>query len=304
MTPQAFSVIANLVKARSGMIVGPEKAYLLETRLAPLLRSESLPSLDALAARLHEPGTEMLALRVVEALTINETFFFRDIKPFDHFRDTTLPRLHAARPADRIIRIWSAAASTGQEAYSLAMILSDAAPLLGGRRFEILGTDISREALDKARAGLYSQFEVQRGVPMTALVKHFRKEGENWRISEALRKAVTFREWNLLNDPRPLGVFDVIFCRNVLIYFDTATKKNVLEALIRQLAEDGTLYLGGAETVLGLTDRLTPLAPGTGAYGRSEAKILPLMKATNASEASSMPRREVSMVRSGRVGAS
>jgi len=304
MTPQAFSVIADLVKARSGMILGPDKTYLLETRLSPLLRSENLPSLDALAARLREPRSEALAAKVVEALTINETFFFRDIKPFNHFRDVTLPALLASRPPGSTIRIWSAAASTGQEAYSIAMILSDAAPRLAGRRFEILGTDISRDVLEKARAGLYSQLEVQRGVPITALVKHFKKEGENWRINEALRQMVTFREWNLLDDPRPLGVFDVIFCRNVLIYFDTATKKNVLDALLRQLAEDGTLYLGGAETVLGLTDRLKPLAPGTGAYGRTGAKILPLMKSTNVAEASSTERREVSMTRSGRVGAS
>ncbi len=304
MTPQAFSVIADLVKARSGMVLGPDKLYLLETRLAPVLRSAGLPSLEALAARLREPRSEILAAQVVEALTINETFFFRDIKPFNHLRDVTLPALHAARPAGTPIRIWSAAASTGQEAYSIAMILIDGAAQFAGRRFEILGTDISREALEKARAGLYTQFEVQRGVPMAALVKHFKKEGENWRISEAVRKLVTFREWNLLDDPRALGTFDVIFCRNVLIYFDAPTKKRVLDSLLRQLAPDGVVYLGGAETVLGLTDQLKPLAPGTGAYGRTEAKILPLTKPTSASEASPIERREVSMVRSGRVGAS
>ncbi|MGH7042498.1 MAG: CheR family methyltransferase, partial [Acetobacteraceae bacterium] len=188
-------------------------------------------------------------------------------KPFLHFRTEALPRLHATRPPGVALRVWSAAASTGQEAYSLAMILADLRLTLGDRRVEILGTDLAREPLLRARAGLYSQFEVQRGLPVQMLVKHFRKEEQNWRISEALRAAVTFREWNLLDDPGPLGRFDVVFCRNVLIYFDPPTKRRVLGAIARQLAPDGVLYLGGAETVLGVTDQLVPLADQPGAYG-------------------------------------
>jgi chemotaxis protein methyltransferase CheR len=159
------------------------------------------------------------------------------------------------------LRIWSAAASSGQEAYSLAMIVAEAAPSLSGRQVEILGTDISREQLARAREGLYSQFEVQRGLPVQSLVRHFRKEGTSWRISDALREMVSFREWNLLEDIRPLGKFDVVYCRNVLIYFDGPTKTRVLDAIAAQLAPDGLLYLGGAETVIGLTDRFV-VSPG------------------------------------------
>jgi chemotaxis protein methyltransferase CheR len=267
LAPAAFDTLAELLRARSGLVIGPDKVYLLDSRLGPIARREKLPDLAALAARLRAPGGDRLAREVVEAMTTNESLFFRDTKPFLHFRTQALPRLHAARPPGAVLRVWSAAASTGQEAYSLAMILADLRPSLGARRVEILGTDLAREPLLRAREGLYSQFEVQRGLPVQMLVKHFRKEDQNWRISEALRAAVTFREWNLLDDPGPLGRFDIVFCRNVLIYFDAPTKARVLAALARQLAPDGVLYLGGAETVLGVTDRLMPLADQPGAYG-------------------------------------
>jgi chemotaxis protein methyltransferase CheR len=263
----AFDILAELLRARSGLVIGPDKAYLLDSRLGPIARREKLPDLAALAARLRAPGAERLAREVVEAMTTNESLFFRDGKPFQHFRATALPRLHAARPPGAALRIWSAAASTGQEAYSLAMILAELRPSLGARPVEILGTDLAREPLLRAREGLYTRLEVQRGLPVQMLVRHFRKEEQNWRISEALRAAVTFREWNLLDDPAPLGRFDVVFCRNVLIYFDPPTKAKVLGALARQLAPDGVLYLGGAETVLGVTDRLVPLPDQPGAYG-------------------------------------
>ncbi len=266
--PQAaFDTLAELLRARSGLVIGPDKIYLLDSRLGPIARREKLPNLAALAARLRAPGGERLVRDVVEAMTTNESLFFRDTKPFLHFRTLALPRLHAARPAGTPLRVWSAAASTGQEAYSLAMIVADLRPLLGDRRVEILGTDLAREPLMRAREGLYSQFEVQRGLPVQMLVRHFRKEEQNWRISEVLRAAVTFREWNLLDDPGPLGRFDVVFCRNVLIYFDPPTKARVLAAVARQLAPDGVLYLGGAETVLGVTDRLVPLPDQPGTYG-------------------------------------
>jgi len=262
----AFETFAELLRARSGLVIGPDKTYLLETRLAPIARRENLPDLTALAARLRIPGADRLAREVVEAMTTNESLFFRDAKPFAHVRATALPRLHAARPPGVPLRIWSAAASTGQEAYSLAMIVAELRPTLGARRVEILGTDLAREPLARAREGLYSQFEVQRGLPVQMLVKHFRKEESNWRIADPLRAAVTFREWNLLDIPAPLGRFDIVFCRNVLIYFDAPTKARVLEAIAGQLAPDGVLYLGGAETVLGITDRLAAIPDGPGAY--------------------------------------
>ena len=263
MTPASFEAFASLLKRGSGLIVGPEKQYLLEARLGPILTRLGLKGLDELAARLRSSEMELgeLERQVVEAMTTNESFFFRDDRPFAHFRTTALPKLVASRPAGARIRIWSAAASSGQEAYSLAMIMAEASSMLAGRAVEILGTDISREQLTRAKEGLYTQFEVQRGLPIQNLVRHFRKDGTGWRISDTLRGMVTFREWNLLSDLRPLGTFDIVFCRNVLIYFDGPTKTRVLNALAAQMAPDGLLYLGGAETVIGITSRFG-VAPG------------------------------------------
>jgi chemotaxis protein methyltransferase CheR len=259
-----FVAIAAMLKARSGLILGPDKTYLLETRLAGLMKQEGACDINALAEKLR-PGSQ-LERNVVEAMTTNESLFFRDSKPFDALRQRILPRLHAARPAGVTLRIWSAAASTGQEAYSIAMIAAEMAASMPGRRVEIVGTDIAREPLQRAREGLYTQFEVQRGLSMQNLVKHFAKQDSQWRIKQALRDAVTFREWNLLADLRALGQFDVVFCRNVLIYFDTATKSQVLNAIVKQMPADGVLFLGGAETVLGLTDAFRAVPGENGAY--------------------------------------
>jgi chemotaxis protein methyltransferase CheR len=266
MTPENFAFVAALVRSRSGLVLTPDKGYMLETRLVPLLRREGLAGLDALAHRLRAPLSEHLAEAVTEALTTNESFFFRDGKPFEHLR-RVLPRLLASRPPGASLRIWSAACSTGQEAYSVAMILQDLAPPpQRDRRAEILGTDIAQEVLARARDGSFTQFEVQRGLPVQLLVRHFRQEEGRWRIAPELRAMVRFERWNLLSDLRPLGRFEVIFCRNVLIYFDAPTKTRVLAALAAQLAPGGVLYLGGAETVLGLTDQLVPVAGERGVF--------------------------------------
>ena len=259
-----FASIAAILKARSGLILGPDKVYLVETRLAAIMKREGVRDLTALAAKLR-PGSP-LERDVVEAMTTNESLFFRDSKPFDALRQRILPRLHASRPAGAALRIWSAAASTGQEAYSIAMIAAEMAGAMPGRRVEIVGTDLAREPLQRARDGLYSQFEVQRGLSMQHLVKYFTKADSQWRIKQSLRDAVSFREWNLLADLRPLGQFDVVFCRNVLIYFDAATKSQVLNAIIKQMPADGVLFLGGAETVLGLTDVFRAVPGENGAY--------------------------------------
>ena len=266
MTPQGFETLAGVLYRGSGLALGPDKHYLLENRMAPVLRQHGLADLDALAARLRA-GAPELERALVEAMTTNESSFFRDDKPFAHVRAAALPRLHAARPPGAKLRIWSAAASTGQEAYSLAIIVAESRALLSGREVEIVGTDIAREPLARAREGLYTQFEVQRGLPMQMLVRYFRKDGGNWRISDAIRGMAGFREWNLLGDLRPLGQFDIVFCRNVLLYFDPPTKARVLEAIARQMAPDGVLYLGGAETVLGVTDRFAALANDRAVYG-------------------------------------
>lgn len=260
----AFGAIATMLKARSGLVLGPDKVYLAETRLAPLLKREGLRDLTALAEKLKPDSP--LERAVVEAMTTNESLFFRDSKPFDALRLRILPRLHAARGPGAPIRIWSAAASTGQEAYSIAIIAQESATALPGRRVEIIGTDIAREPLQRARDGVYTQFEIQRGLPMQMLVKYFEKGDGQWRIKQPLREAVSFREYNLLSDLRPLGRFDIVFCRNVLIYFDAPTKTRVLDAIAKQIAPDGVLFLGGAETVLGLTDSFRAVPNESGAY--------------------------------------
>jgi len=271
MNPKSFETIASLLHAGSGLAIGPDKTYLLENRLAPVLRKHAIDTLDALAQRLRPiagvaPGP--LEQDVIEAMTTNESFFFRDDKPFTHFRTRALPQLLANRPPGARLRIWSAAASTGQEAYSLAMILQESQAMLGGRSCEIIGTDISREALARAQLGLYTQFEVQRGLPMQYLVKYFRKDGTQWRIADNLRQMVQFRSMNLLGDLRGMGQCDVVYCRNVLIYFDQPTKSRVLAAIARQMPNDGVLYLGGAETVLGITDAFASQMGERGVYER------------------------------------
>jgi chemotaxis protein methyltransferase CheR len=307
VSPHAFAVFAALLRNRSGLTIGPDKLYLLETRLTPLLRQHRIANLDGLATRLAQGRCEKLARAVVEAMATNETYFFRDITPFAHFRDHTLRYLHASRPASASLRLWSAAASTGQEAYSLAMIVAESSPWLGARGIEIVATDIARTPLERARAGHYTQFEIQRGVPMAALVRHFQKQEAGWRIAENLRAMVRFQEWNLLTDLSPLGRFDVIFCRNVLIYFDRPTKMRVLEALAEQLAPDGVLYLGGAETTLGLTSRLVPEPGAPSVYRRvsdATGTIALEMNASSSAAASAIERRPVSRPRSGAFGTS
>ncbi|WP_431270438.1 CheR family methyltransferase [Dankookia sp. P2] len=273
MKRDSFAFIAGLVKDRSGLVLAADQGYMLETRLGPLLKREGLPDIDTLALRLKDPRSAKLAEAVTEALTTNESSFFRDGKPFEHLR-RALPALAAARAPGVPLRIWSAACSTGQEAYSIGMILAELT--LGGRRVEIIGTDIAQEVLARARDGSFTQFEVQRGLPARLLVKHFRQEEGRWRVAPELRAMARFEHFNLLSDLRPLGRFDVIFCRNVLIYFDTPTKVRVLDAMAAQLASDGVLYLGGAETVLGLTGQLVPITGERGVYAKAKAGVAAL----------------------------
>jgi chemotaxis protein methyltransferase CheR len=276
LSPLAFETLASLLKAKSGLMIGKDKLYLLETRLSEIIKREKLIDLNGLAERIRRPGNDVLARDVIEAMTTNESFFFRDDKPFRHFRTEALPRLAAARPPGSTIRIWSAASSSGQEAYSLAMIVAESSALLNGRKVEILGTDIARDQLARAREGVYSQFEVQRGLPVQMLMRYFRKEENNWRIADTIRAMAQFREYNLLSDLRSLGRFDIVFCRNVLIYFDQPTKSRVLEATAGLMPPDGLLYLGGAETVLGITGRFAPMPNERGVYAVSAASTATL----------------------------
>lgn len=265
MRPEDFDFVARLLKDRSGLVLTRDKAYLLESRLMPVARKRGLKGLDDLVQGLRAKD-DALVREITEAMTTNESFFFRDAKPFDQFRDMVLPYMLQARAVKKSLRIWCAAASSGQEPYSLAMLLKEQAARLSGWKLEIVGTDISREILEKARAGVYSQFEVQRGLPIQFLVKYFKKRDEVWQIDPAIRAMVQYKEWNLLGDLRQLGQFDVVFCRNVLIYFDQPTKTSVLDSISRLMTEDGVLYLGGAETVLGISERFKPIVGQRGVY--------------------------------------
>ena len=266
MTPQDFDFLRKYLRDRSGLVLSVEKQYLAESRLLPVARRNGMNSLDELVARLKAKTPAPLGIEVVEAMTTNETFFFRDKIPFDHFRDTIMPALIAARAREKRIRVWCTAASTGQEPYSLAMVIKGMGAALAGYRIDIVATDLSSEVLERAKVGIYSQFEVQRGLPVQLLVKFFGQIGETWQLAPELRGMVQFRPLNLLNDFSVLGSFDVVFCRNVLIYFDQENKIAVLNRIARQMPEDGFLVLGAAETVIGLTEAFKPLADKRGLY--------------------------------------
>ena len=261
-----FGLFAELVKKESGIHLTEDRAYLLESRLMTVARKHNLVGLDTLADNLRRQKTGPLVADIVEAMTTNESSFFRDQRPFEQFRNFILPRLLQSRRDRRLIRIWSAACSSGQEPYSLAMILHEEQAKLAGWKIEIIATDISKEMVDKAKQGTYTQFEVQRGLPIQLLVKFFNQEGDRWTVKDELRRGITFKTFNLLDDASSLGVFDVIFCRNVLIYFDSETKKVVLENISRRLPEDGLLFLGGAETIIGVTDRFKNLPDQSGVF--------------------------------------
>ena len=271
MTPEDFEYLRRLLKERSGLMLAAEKDYLLESRLTPVARRNGLAGLKDLVVQLRQPGNAALATAVTEAMTTNETFFFRDRIPFDHLRDTILPALTVARAREKRIRIWCTAAACGQEPYSIAMLLHEMASQLAGFRIDILATDLSSEVIERAKTGIYTQFEVQRGLPIQLLVKHFSKSGDAWELAPELRAMVQFRTLNLLYDFSPLGQFDVVFCRNVLIYFDQPTKSAVLHRVARQMPDDSYLILGAAETVVGLTDDFKPVPERRGLYAPNVA---------------------------------
>jgi chemotaxis protein methyltransferase CheR len=283
MTPHDYEFLRKLLKARSGLVLSADKHYLVESRLLPLARKMGLVNISGLVSRLQEPGAENLIVEVVEAMMTNESLFFRDKVPFEQFCQMIMPALLEARAATRRVRIWSAAASTGQEPYTLAMCLREMGRDLRGWRIELLATDISNEVLEKAKTGIYTQFEVQRGLPVLMLIKYFAQIGEMWQIAPELRSMVSFRQLNLLNDFSQLGVFDVVFCRNVLIYFDQDTKRNVLDRLGAVTASDGYLVLGAAETVVGLTAKFKPVPDKRGLYRPTSASAAEGAAAANGS---------------------
>lgn len=256
-----FDYIARLVHQRSAIVLEPGKEYLVESRLMPLARRVGGGSVSDLVARLQSDRDDQLHHEVVDAMTTNETSWFRDRHPFDAFANHILPELVRARAGQRRLAIWSAGCSGGQEPYSLAMVVHHQMALHPGWQVDILATDLSQEMLAKAKAGRYGQLEVNRGLPATMLVSHFDRVGMEWVVKDHLRQYVQFRQVNLAQ-PLPAltpARFDVVFLRNVLIYFDTATKRKVFEQIRRVLRPDGYLFLGGAETTLNVDDAFEPV---------------------------------------------
>jgi chemotaxis protein methyltransferase CheR len=269
MKPDDAEILRLVVHARSGVNIDPHKTYSIESHLAPIARRDGYAGIEELIAAMRERRDEGLMWAVTEALIQGETCFFRDRQPFDRFRDEMLPQLAVRR--DRPVRIWSAACSTGQEPYSLAMAVDEVAGELRNPQVELLATDLSERRLEKAQSGLYTQFEVQRGLPIRQLLRHFEKVDDVWRISGRMREMVRWRRVNLLADLRPLGQFDVIFCRNVICDLDPTLRARVLEQLSRTLSDEGWLVLGKHESAAGLTEALQPVPGWAGAYARNPA---------------------------------
>ncbi|NGM21748.1 chemotaxis protein CheR [Roseomonas stagni] len=266
MTDAGFNEIARAIRAVSGLALSADKGYLLKARLAPMMKQRGLASLTDLASRLPTAEGPALLREMAEATTTNETSFFRDVTPLRQIAEVVLPELDAARPAGAPIRVWSAACSSGQEAYSLAMAAEEAG---SRRRLDILGTDLSAAMVERARAGLYTAFEMERGLSTAQRTRWFREERSGWRVAEAVRRCCRFEVLNLLGDLRSLGTFDIVLLRNVLIYFDPPTKERVVAACAAHLAPDGVICLGATETLLGLQAPLAPVAGLRGVWRRA-----------------------------------
>lgn len=258
-----FDFISNFVRDKSAIVLDPGKAYLIESRLAPVARENSLASLAELAAALKKPGNRELSRQVIDAMTTNESSFFRDLHPFDALKTSIVPELIEKRSKERALNIWSNACSSGQEVYSIAMLLRENFPALGGWKVRLIASDLSSAILKKAQEGIFNQTEVNRGLPMPLLLKYFTKSGLQWQIKEDIRKSIEFREVNLVESwPATLPPMDIVFLRNVLIYFSQETKTAILNKVHRILRPDGSLFLGGAETTMNLNTSFVRLQIG------------------------------------------
>jgi chemotaxis protein methyltransferase CheR len=253
MTPDDFAFITGMIRGRTGFVLTRDKAYIIENRLGPVVRRHRLKGVPELIAAVRE-GAEDLAGEVLDAMMTKDTGFFRDWKPFVHLRDENLRDLSHARARDKSVRILCAGVSTGQEAYSAALTVLESGWFMSDWNVDIVGIDLSVSALAVAARAAYTQFEVQRGLPIQVLAHHFTKQDDAWLLDDAVRRMVEFKTWNLLADLTPLGRFDVVMCRNVLAYFDLQSKAAVLRNLARLLPQDGRLYLGAAETPSGVTE--------------------------------------------------
>ncbi len=270
-SPATFAYLAKFMRDRASIVLDETKGYVIESRLTPLLYSEGVKDLDELTWRLRSDRFEGLHRKVLDAMTNNETWFFRDVYPFGILKDVLLPELMARKAAGLELSIWSAACSSGQEIYSVAMCIRENYPSLLNWKLQLLGTDISEAILQRARAGRYSQMEVNRGLPALLLAKYFRKLGVEWELNQQVRELATFRPLNLSAAWPTIGTFDVVFLRNVLIYFSVETRKQILGQIRRILRPGGYLFLGAAETTLNLDDEYERLLHGRAFYYRTKS---------------------------------
>ncbi len=254
ITPAEFQFVSDMVRKEAGIVLEPGKEYLVESRLANVVRHEKLASISDVVARLRGSSVDPIKRKVIEAMTTNETSFFRDHHPFEALKKNIIPTLLTNRAAEKSLSIWCGASSTGQEPYTIAMTLRESVAKLSDWKLSFIATDISTEMIERSRAGKYNQIEVNRGLPATLLVKYFEKQGVEWQIKPELRAMVDYRQMNLTTTWPLLPMFDVIFMRNVLIYFDTDTKREILRKVRRVLRPDGYLFLGGAETTMSLDE--------------------------------------------------
>jgi chemotaxis protein methyltransferase CheR len=276
LTAQEFAYISGLVRRDAAIVLDTGKEYLVEARLLPLARQSGLPTVSEFVSRAQRRPEPDLHRKIVDALTTNETSWYRDAEPFTALANTIVPDLTTSRAAGRNLRVWSAACSSGQEPYTISMVLQDAMP--AGWSYEIMATDISSEMLTRAESGCFSQLEVNRGLPASMLVRHFERDGASWKVLPALRKPITFKRLNLAAPLPSMPMFDVIFLRNVLIYFDVETKRQVLARVRSLMRPDCWLFLGAAETTIGIDDRFERVPAGrTSAYrlraGRNTAPV-------------------------------
>jgi chemotaxis protein methyltransferase CheR len=267
LTPADFDYVRTLVRDRAAIVLEEDKHYLIETRLQTLARADGLKSASEVVDRMRRDRLSVWHTKVVEAMTTNETSFFRDLKPFEALRKMVFPALVAQRRAERRLVIWCAACSTGQEPYTVAMVVRDPSVVPAGWTTQIIATDLATNVLERAKLGRYNQFEVNRGLPATLLVKYFQKQGTEWQVKDDLRSMIDFKQLNLIEPWPSLPTTDVVFLRNVLIYFDVETKRRILAKVRKLLRPDGYLFLGGAETTLNLDDAFVRVDfEGSGCY--------------------------------------
>jgi chemotaxis protein methyltransferase CheR len=260
LSSASFEYVRSTLRQRSAHHLEDDKAYLVETRLAPVARRHGFESVEAFVLRVRARENEKLLAEIVEAMTINETFFFRDEQPFVVLRDQVLPELVRRRASTRTLNIWSAACSSGQEAYSIAILLCHYFPMLAGWNVRVIASDLSSEMLERARKGRYTDLEVSRGLAPELLAAHFEKHNNHWLVRPEARRLVDFHCINLHGPWPSLPPLDVVLLRNVLIYFHLAAKQQVLERARRALCPDGYLLLGGAETTHNVTDGFQPVS--------------------------------------------